>query len=94
MRKIYYLKTCDTCKRILSQVPLNGILLQEIKNEPITLSQLEEMHHMAGNYEALFSKRAKLYQEMDLKNQKLSETDYKQLILRTLYLLKTSRGNY
>ncbi|MDJ0644833.1 MAG: ArsC/Spx/MgsR family protein [Flavobacteriaceae bacterium] len=88
MKKIYYLKTCDTCKRILNQLPLDGITLQEIKTEPITLQQLEEMHKLSGNYEALFSKRAKKYKEMDLKNQSLTEIDFKQLILDEYTFLK------
>lgn len=36
---------------------------------------------MAGSYEALFSKRAQLYKERGLKNQTLTEEDYKTLIL-------------
>jgi len=57
MKKIYYLKTCDTCKRILKQLPLDGFELQEIKTQPITVQQLEEMHAASGSYEALFSRQ-------------------------------------
>jgi len=88
MKKIYYLQTCDTCKRILRQLNLEDVDLQEIKSNPITVAQLEEMQHLATSYEALFSKRAKLYKEMDLKNQQLSETDYKELILEHYTFLK------
>ena len=59
MKKIYYLKTCDTCKRILKQINLDGFELQEIKTQPITVKQLEEIHVLAGSYEALFSRRSK-----------------------------------
>ncbi len=88
MKKIYYLKTCDTCKRILKEIPLEGFELQEIKTEPITVKQLEEMYDLTNSYEALFSKRSKKYVAMDLKNQELSETDYKQLILDEYTFLK------
>jgi arsenate reductase len=89
MKKVYYLKTCDTCKRILKQWSLsNTFVFQEIKEQPITLVQLEEMHKLAGNYEALFSKRAKLYKERGLKNQDLSERDYKTLLLEHYTFLK------
>lgn len=88
MKKIYHLKTCDTCKRILKQLPLDGITLQEIKSEPITVKQLEEMYALTGSYEALFSKRAKFYKEMDLKNQNLADEDYKQYILEHYTFLK------
>lgn len=89
MRKVYYLKTCDTCKRILKEWNLdNTVELQDIKEKTITVKELEEMHALSGSYEALFSKRAKLYKEMDLKNQTLSEVDYKQYILEHYTFLK------
>ncbi|NNC50889.1 MAG: hypothetical protein HKO01_10170 [Flaviramulus sp.] len=83
MKKVYYLKTCNTCLRILKELNLpSDFELQDIKNEEITVKQLEHMKALAGSYEVLFSKRAKLYKEMDLKNQELSERDYKQYILQ------------
>ncbi len=88
MKKIYYLKTCDTCKRILKQIPLDGFDLQEIKTQPITVKQLEELHAISKSYEALFSRRSKKYAAMDLKNQTLTEQDYRQLILEEYTFLK------
>lgn len=88
MKKIYYLKTCDTCKRIMKSFPLDGFELQEIKSKPIDPSQLEELFVLSGSYESLFSRRAKKYASMGLKDQKLSETDYKQLILSDYTFLK------
>lgn len=82
MRKVYYLKTCSTCTRILKELNLpSDFVLQDIKQQEITVKQIEEMEALSGSYEALFSKRAKLYKEMDLKNQDLTERDYKQYIL-------------
>ncbi|HLV13648.1 MAG TPA: ArsC/Spx/MgsR family protein [Xanthomarina sp.] len=82
MKKVYYLKTCSTCTRILKAWDLpSDFFLQDIKSEEITVKQLEEMKALAGSYEALFSKRAKLYKEMDLKNQDLTESDYKRYLL-------------
>ena len=88
MKKIYFLKTCDTCQRILRQLNIDGFVLQEIKTNPITITQLEEMVALSGSYEALFSKRAKKYKQMGLKNQVLAEKDYKQLILDEYTFLK------
>jgi len=88
MKKIYFLKTCDTCKRILKTIPLDGFTLQEIKTETITVKQLEEMKSLSGSYESLFSRRSKKYKSMDLKNEKLTEKDYKQLILEEYTFLK------
>ena len=82
MKKVYYLKTCSTCIRILKELNIPAdYILQDIKTEPITVAQIEEMQVLSGSYEALFSKRAKLYKEMDLKNQDLTERDYKQYLL-------------
>jgi arsenate reductase len=82
MKKVYYLKSCSTCIRILKALQLpSDFSLQNIKTEAITVEQLEEMHNLSGSYEALFSKRATLYKTMDLKNKSLTEADYKQFIL-------------
>ncbi|MBU2940941.1 hypothetical protein KO494_15430 [Lacinutrix sp. C3R15] len=82
MKKVYYLKTCSTCIRILKELNLSSeFILQDIKKEEITVQQLEQMKGLAGSYEALFSKSSKLYKEMDLKNQNLTEKDYKHYIL-------------
>ncbi|MCB0446838.1 MAG: hypothetical protein KDD03_04895 [Gelidibacter sp.] len=82
MKKVYFLKTCSTCVRILKALDLpSDFILQDIKETEITVKQLEELHRLSGSYEALFSKRAKLYKEMDLRNQELTEKDYKHYIL-------------
>lgn len=82
VKKIYYLKTCSTCSRILKALELpNDFERQDIKSQGITQAQLEEMKALAGSYEALFSKRATMYKARDLKNKSLTETDYKNLIL-------------
>lgn len=88
MKKVYFLKTCDTCRRILKEVPLDGFELQELKASPINVAQLDELYAHTKSYQALFNKRAKLYREMGLKNQKLSETDYRQFILGDYTFLK------
>lgn len=88
MKKIYYLRTCDSCKRIMKSIPLDGFVFQEIKTQPITEEQVEEMKNLAGNYESLFSRRAKKYKSMGLKLQNLQEIDYKQLILSDYTFLK------
>ena len=88
MKKIYFLKTCDTSKRILNSINIDGFILQDIKTEPITLKQLEEMQILSGSYESLFSRRAKKYKAMDLKNQFLNEAEIKQLILDEYTFLK------
>ncbi|MCM4159108.1 hypothetical protein FHG64_08960 [Antarcticibacterium flavum] len=89
MKKIYHLSTCDTCKKILKELePPQSFILQDIKNEPITGEQVDEMERLAGSYEALFSKRARLYKERNLKNETLNEAQYRKLILEHYTFLK------
>lgn len=88
MRKVYFLQTCDTCRRILNEVNITDFERQEIKSNPINVSQLEEMRKRSGSYEALFNKRARLYKSLDLKNKTLSEEDYRKFILEEYTFLK------
>lgn len=89
MKKIYHLSSCNTCQRIIKEInPDNDVQLQDIKTEIITQDQLEAMKVLAGSYEALFSKRAQLYRQRNLKEQNLSEEDYRNLILEHYTFLK------
>ena len=89
MKKIYYLSTCDTCKKILKEIDApEAFVLQDIKVDPLTEEQLETLKAISGSYEALFSKRARLYKERGLKDKSLSEEDYKKLILEHYTFLK------
>ena len=88
MFTFYYIKTCDTSLRILKQLPKDKFQLVDIKENPLTVRQLDALKNLAGSYEALFSRKAKKYTEMDLKNQNLSETDYRRLILDEYTFLK------
>ena len=82
MDKIYYLASCDTCRKIIKNLPKTAELeFQDIRQNPITEEQLEELYQLAGSYEALFSKKAQLYKSMDLKNKNLTEADYKKYLL-------------
>ena len=60
----------------------------DIKKNPLNISQLEELHTISGSYEVLFSRRAQLYKQRDLKNKILSEETLKQLLLEHYTFLK------
>ena len=89
MKKVYYLSTCDTCKRVMDEIEIPPTFIkQDIKTEAITEKELENLKKLVGDYESLFSRRAKLFQQRNLKNEKLLEEDYKQLILEHYTFLK------
>lgn len=88
MNKIYYLSTCDTCKRIINELGLKAkaFEFQDIKTEKMTASQLEAMKKAAGSYEALFSRVAMKYKTLEPKPS--TEAEYKKLILEEYTFLK------
>ncbi len=89
MKKIYHLGTCTTCHRILKEIkPGKDVLMQDIKTESITPTQLDEMKTLAGSYEALFSRVALKYRALKLNEMNLTEKDYRKYILQEYTFLK------
>ncbi len=89
MKKVYYLSTCDTCTRILNKLKLpSAFIKQDVKSNPLTDEQLEELYNMAGSYEALLNKRARKYQERDLKNEELDDEAIANLLMEHYTFLK------
>ena len=83
MNKIYYLASCDTCRKIIKSLPNSDkLIFHDIKQNPISVEEVEQMQQLSGSYEALFSKKAQLYKSLDLKNKMLTEDDYKKYILQ------------
>lgn len=82
MNKIYYLASCDTCRKIIKSLPnADKLIFHDIKQNPIPVEEVEQMQQLSGSYEALFSKKAQLYKSLYLKNKTLTEDDYKKYIL-------------
>ena len=89
MKKIYYLSTCDTNKRILKELNLpKDFIKQDLKTNPVSEKELEELYQFSKSYEALINKRARLYNERGLKNKDLKESNYKKLLLEHYTFLK------
>ena len=89
MKKFYFLGTCNTCQRILNHLDLSeDFELKDIKKNPITSEDLAQLKSLSGSYESLFSKRAKLYKELGLKEKSLKDDDYKNYILEHYTFLK------
>ena len=88
MKKVYYLSSCSTCDRILKEVKDHHFQFQDIKSDAITEEQIDQMYQFTNSYEALFSKRARKYKSMGLKDQNLKEEDFRNLILEEYTFLK------
>ncbi len=82
MPTFYYIPPCDSCQRVLGTIEsLTDWTLRDIKAEPLTEAELDEMAKLAGGYEPLFSRRARLYRARELHEATLTEDDYRRLIL-------------
>lgn len=88
MKKAYYLKTCGTNKKIMAPLDLSTWELREIKSNPITEDELEEMYRLAGSYQALFSKKSTQIKSREIDVKSLKEEDFKNLILDHYSFLK------
>ena len=89
MEVVFYLKSCNTCTRIIKEIKLNSsFVFREIKSNPLTLKEIEMIHDLSKNYESIFNKRAKLFTEKKLKDVTLTELEYKNYILENYTFLK------
>ena len=89
MKKLFYLESCSTCKRIIKEWnPGPEIQMREIKSESITEEEVDAMKALAGSYEALFSRRAMKYRGLGLHEMDLKESDYRKYILEEYTFLK------
>ena len=48
---IYYLSTCDTCKRIMKEFDLEDFDQIDIKKQPLSEAQIEYLYRKVGSYE-------------------------------------------
>lgn len=88
MKKIYFLKTCSTCKRIMSEFDLTDFEKREIKSKVVSEEELQEMYALSKSYEALFSKKSTQIKERNIEVKSLQEEDFKKLILEDYRFLK------
>jgi len=89
MKKLFYLSTCSTCKRLMSGWNLpTDLELVDIKTNIYTAADLAEMHRLTGSYEALFSKRSQNFVAQGLKDTIKSDEDYGKLLPTDYTFLK------
>jgi arsenate reductase (glutaredoxin) len=90
MKKVYYLSTCSTCKRIMDELGdlITDFEKQDIKSKQMTFDQIEEMVKRSGSYESLFSRKAMKFRSMGLGEKNLTEDDYRSLIQEEYTFLK------
>lgn len=89
MKKVYFLSTCDTCKRIIKDLNIGDeFIMQDIKISPISESQIDELYVMAGSYENLINKRARKLKEVLIKYPVKDDGDYRKILTLDYTFLK------
>lgn len=88
MQKVFYLKTCGTCTKILKKFDLSDWELRELKTSPLTQNELAEMYQRTNSYVALFSRRSTQIKLREIDVNSLEEEDFKTLLLDHYSFLK------
>lgn len=88
MKQVFYLETCSTCQKIMNDLQLDNFEKREIKSQPISAEEIDQMKTLAGSFEALFSRRAMKFRQWGLHEQELTEQDYRNYILKEYTFLK------
>ena len=87
MNKIWYLSTCDTCKRIIKELDLKDRNFEfiDIRINIISKEELEKIKTTLDcTYEDLFNKRSRKYTKGDF----VSDMEFKEAILKEYTFLK------
>jgi arsenate reductase-like glutaredoxin family protein len=72
----------------MSSFDLSDWELREIKSEPVTEKELDEMYQKTKSYQALFSKKSTQIKLRGINVKSLKEKDFKTLILEHYSFLK------
>jgi arsenate reductase len=88
MKRIYHLSTCDTCRKIVSQLNTSGVELINLREQNISPEDLDLMKSKTGSYESLFNKRAQKNKLLPEDQKPAKDSDYRPLILSEYTFLK------
>ena len=89
MDRIYYLSSCDTCRRIMSKIErIDRFELIDIKEEHISAVALEFIRNKVDSYESLFNKRARKFSGLSVNTSEFTDDKWRDLILSEYTFLK------
>lgn len=81
--EMYGLPYCTTCQKAIGYLEAKGVKIRDfrdLKTQPLTRAEVEDLARKVGGAEALFSRRAMKYRQMGLHEQQLSEEDLLRLM--------------
>lgn len=87
---VWYLSTCDTCRRILDQAGIDesNARLIDIKTNPVSQADIESFHRVTGSYKELINGRSMQFRSMSKKAKDLNEEEAQNLLLQHYSFLK------
>lgn len=93
MSKIFFygLPNCTTCQKALRRLDYHRVAdieKRNIKDAPLSRSEIEKLAAMLGGIENLFSRRSTKYRELGLKDKTLSEKEMLDLMAGEYTFLK------
>ena len=93
MSEIYFygLPDCSTCRKALRRLDYHRVKiakLRNIKEEPLTLEEIEKLAKKLGGAEKLFSRRSVKYRELGLRDKTLSDAEMLDLMAGEYTFLK------
>ena len=88
MHRIYYLSTCDTCKKILQLINIEKFELIDVKQKHIEEAVLDKVAQQLGSYNSLLNTRAQKLKSLPPDEKPATESEYKKLILSDYTFLK------
>lgn len=88
--KVWYLKTCSTCQRILKELGLNedNAELINIKETALTEDEIDLFYSFTGSYKALINGRSMQFRQRGIKSSDIDEDKARELLLDHYAFLK------
>lgn len=87
----YWLPNCTTCQKAMRRLERHRVSVtrfRDIKEEPLSREEVENLAKMLGGANELFSRRAIRYREMKLNERELSEEEMLDLMSSEYTFLK------
>lgn len=87
----YWLPNCSTCQKAVRWLDRRGVKIskfRDIKDEPLTRNEVEDLAKMLGGPAELFSKRAIKYREMKLNEREVPPAEMLDLMTDEYTFLK------
>jgi len=88
-KTVYFLSTCDTCKRIMKEVGVNDeFKVIDLKENRLSEDEIAFFVNKVDSISDLINKRSVIYKEQGLKNKQLSDDEIESLLIQHYTLIK------